>query len=231
MSDHTVIVALDFPSADDALLLLNQLDPTLCAVKVGFELYIAAGPALLEEIHKRGFRVFLDLKLHDIPNTVASACRAAARLGVWMVNVHAMGGPAMMLAAREALDKERSQTYLLAVTVLTSHDQPGLAQIGLELPLADLVLRYAHQAAQSGANGVVCSAQEASFLRNAMSHGFLLVTPGIRLSDGQADDQKRIVTPADAACAGVDHIVVGRPISRSANPAIALERFYQQFVS
>ncbi len=219
--DPRVIVALDYASAAEALVLAGRLDPALCKVKVGKELFTAAGPALVDSLVQRGFSVFLDLKFHDIPNTVAAACKAAAGLGVWMINVHAGGGRAMMQAAREVLSGDHAPK-LIAVTVLTSLGAEDLRELGhAEAPQA-LAERLARLAAASGMDGVVCSAQEAPALRRACGAAFCLVTPGIRLADAAQDDQKRIVTPAAAMASGADYLVIGRPITRAADPLAVL---------
>jgi orotidine-5'-phosphate decarboxylase len=227
-ADPKIIVALDYPSAQPALDIAGQLDPALCRVKVGKELFTAAGPALVETLVARGFGVFLDLKFHDIPNTVASACKAAARLGVWMMNVHASGGRAMMQAAREALADQVQRPKLIAVTVLTSMAQGDLADIGMQGSAADAVLRLARLAQGAGLDGVVCSAHEALALRVTCGAGFNLVTPGIRLSDAAQDDQKRVMTPRAALDAGADYLVIGRPITLSADPIATLQRIQRE---
>lgn len=228
MNDPKIIVALDYASAQPALDIVARLDPVLCRVKVGKELFTAAGPALVEMLVARGFGVFLDLKFHDIPNTVAGACKAAARLGVWMMNVHASGGRAMMQAAREALAGEAQRPKLIAVTVLTSMAQSDLAAIGMPGSPDEAVLRLARLAQGAGLNGVVCSAQEARALRAACGADFSLVTPGIRLADAQQDDQKRVVTPRAAMDAGADYLVIGRPITQSPDPVAALQRIQRE---
>ena len=228
-TDPKIIVALDYPSAQPALDIAGRLDPALCRVKVGKELFTAAGPALVETLVARGFGVFLDLKFHDIPNTVASACKAAARLGVWMMNVHASGGCAMMQAAREALaDLPQRPPKLIAVTVLTSMAQSDLADIGMQGSAADVVLRLARLAQSAGLDGVVCSAQEAHALRVACGAGFNLVAPGIRLLDAAQDDQKRVMTPRAAIAAGADYLVIGRPITQAADPIATLQRIQRE---
>lgn len=219
-----VIVALDYASVAEALAFAQRLDPKRCRVKVGKELFTVAGPALVEQLAGRGFDVFLDLKYHDIPNTVASACKSAAALGVWMMNVHAGGGRTMMRAAREALAGLPKPPLLIAVTVLTSLGAEDLRETGqMEAPQV-LVERLARLAASSGMDGVVCSAQEAALLRRACGPAFCLVTPGIRLADAAQDDQKRIVTPQVAITDGADYLVVGRPITRAADPLAVLDR-------
>ena len=217
-----IIVALDFPSRDAALALAAQLDPSLCRVKVGKELFTRCGPAVVEALHAQGFEVFLDLKFHDIPNTTAMAVKAAAELGVWMVNVHCSGGARMMAACREILDKSSGpQPLLIGVTVLTSMVQSDLAGIGLDIEPQEQVLRLAGLAASAGLDGLVCSAQEASALKNAYPQ-LQLVTPGIRPAGSAADDQRRILTPAQALAAGSDYLVIGRPIAQATDPAQAL---------
>jgi len=217
-----VIVALDFPSADAALALAGRLAPDQCRLKVGKELFTVAGPQLVRELGARGFEVFLDLKYHDIPNTVAQACAAAAELGVWMLNVHALGGRRMMQAARAAVDQAARRPLLIAVTVLTSHAKEDLAELGLPSDPAALASNLAALAHDAGMDGVVCSAQEAPELRRRLGHAFILVTPGIRLSGDAADDQRRITTPGMAVEQGASYLVVGRPITKAADPLAAL---------
>ncbi len=219
MTDRPVIVALDAPSADAARALADRLDPALCRVKVGKELFTAAGPALVDYLVRRGHSVFLDLKYHDIPNTVAAACRVAAGLGVWMLDVHASGGPAMLEAAREALEGAgAARPKLVAITVLTSLSETDLERVGMAGPVPLAVLRLATLARECGLDGVVSSAAEARLLRDALPKPFLLVTPGIRLPGAAKDDQVRIVTPESAVAAGADYLVIGRPITQSADP-------------
>lgn len=225
-SDPKIVVALDYASAAPALALAAQLDPALCRVKVGKELFTAAGPALVEQLVHQGFGVFLDLKFHDIPNTVAKACEAASRLGVWMLNVHASGGSKMMEAAREGVAKSGQQPLLIAVTVLTSMDQAGLQQLGIEAPLEQHVLRLARLTQAAGLDGVVCSAQEAPVLRQALGQDFKLVTPGIRPADASLDDQSRVATPAQALALGSSYLVIGRPITQAADPLQALQQIH-----
>jgi len=224
-----IIVALDFPDADQALAFADTIPCADCAVKVGFELFLSAGPELVTALVERGFKVFLDLKFHDIPNTVGQACLAAAKLGVWMINVHAAGGIGMMQAARAALDGASHRPHLIAVTVLTSMDKDALQAVGVQGDMQSVVTRWATQAMQAGCDGVVSSAQEAQLIRQHTSADFLLVTPGIRLPTDARDDQKRIVTPQQAAQLGVNHIVVGRPITQAHNPQLALQTFVAAF--
>ncbi len=221
-TDPRVIVALDYPEAKPALELAARLDPAACRLKVGKELFTAAGPQLVRELVGKGFGVFLDLKFHDIPNTAAAACRAAAELGVWMVNVHASGGSKMMEAAREAVDKASHRPLLIGVTVLTSMDAAALREIGVDRSPREQVLHLAGLARQSGLDGVVCSAQEAADLRARLGAGFALVTPGIRPAGAEAGDQSRIMTPGMAIRAGADYLVIGRPITQAADPPAAL---------
>ena len=226
-TEPRVIVALDFDSAAAALSLVERLDPSACAIKVGSELFAVAGPQPVREIVARGFNVFLDLKFHDIPNTVARACEAAARLGVWMLNVHASGGRAMLTAAREAvrkaaLDSSIRSPRLVAVTVLTSLDDADLRDMGHVNGAYAQAMRLAHLTHDCGLDGVVCGAAEARSLRAAFGNAFTLVTPGIRPAGADADDQSRIATPQIAVANGADYLVIGRPITRAADPVAAL---------
>lgn len=223
--DTPVIVALDFPEAALAIAMAEQLDPAKCRLKVGKELFTSSGPAVIEQLHQRGFEVFLDLKFHDIPNTTASAVRAAADLGVWMVNVHAGGGRRMMNACTEILhSREGHRPLLIAVTVLTSLEQEDLLEVGVDIEPMVQVQRLGRLAQECGLDGLVCSARESRALRGALGDDLLLVTPGIRPADSSADDQKRIVTPAQAMTNGSSFLVIGRPITRAASPAQALDR-------
>ncbi|NVK57943.1 MAG: orotidine-5'-phosphate decarboxylase [Alteromonadaceae bacterium] len=222
--DARVIVALDFDNIDTANRLIEQLDPTLCKLKVGKEMFTLFGPEFVKSLIARSFDVFLDLKFHDIPNTVAKACKAAAEMGVWMVNVHASGGKEMMMAAKKAIaESSHPQTKLIAVTVLTSMDQEQLNDVVPDITPADQVKKLAQLTADSGLDGVVCSAKEAVMLRETHSDEFLLVTPGIRPAGSEAGDQKRIMTPVDAINAGVSYLVMGRPITQSASPLESLK--------
>lgn len=217
-----VIVALDTPSMSGALELAGRLDARACRLKVGKELFTAAGPAVIEGLQSLGFEVFLDLKFHDIPNTVAAALRSAASLGVWMVNVHAAGGRRMLEAAAEALQGVASRPWLIGVTVLTSMDEADFRELAYRLSLEEQVLHLAGLSAECGLDGVVCSAREAPRLREALGREFLLVTPGIRPAGSAADDQRRVVTPAIALADGVSYLVIGRPVTAAADPAAAL---------
>ncbi len=222
MKDPRIIVALDFSSAEQALILADKLDPMLCRVKVGKELFTAAGPQLVEKLMEKGFEVFLDLKFHDIPSTVANACKAAARLGVWMTNVHALGGIKMLAAARDALPS--GTTKLIAVTLLTSMGPDDLNSIGLNREPVCVVQKLAFLARNCGLDGIVCSALETARLRQIMGTNFCLVTPGIRPVDSSVDDQKRIATPRKAIQNGADYLVIGRPISQTIDPLAMLLR-------
>jgi len=229
--DSKIIVALDYSEAGKALQLVLRLDSGLCRLKVGKEMFTAAGPNLVEQLIDKGFGVFLDLKFHDIPNTVAKACEAASKLGVWMLNVHASGGSAMMQAARDGVAKSGKSPKLIAVTVLTSMDQAALNQVGVDGNLQDQVLRLACLAQQAGLDGVVCSAQEVSVLRTALGQDFCLVTPGIRPANASADDQSRIVTPAEALRLGSSYLVIGRPITQAPDPLLALQSIHQEIAA
>ncbi|WP_148715859.1 orotidine-5'-phosphate decarboxylase [Chitinolyticbacter meiyuanensis] len=222
-----VVVALDYPDAAGALGFADRVSPQLCRLKVGKELFTAEGPRLVEQLVDRGFDVFLDLKFHDIPNTVAQACKVAAGLGVWMVNVHASGGRKMMETTREALAALPQRPLLIAVTVLTSMDAAQLAELGLPAP-ATQVERLARLTRDCGLDGVVCSAQEAAMLKAACGADFKLITPGIRPLDASLDDQQRVMTPQAAVAAGSDYLVIGRPITRSADPVATLTQINQQ---
>ncbi|QOW41594.1 MULTISPECIES: orotidine-5'-phosphate decarboxylase [Acinetobacter] len=214
----SIIVALDAKSHYDAMTIAEQLDPALCRVKVGKELFTHEGPAVVKALQDKGFEVFLDLKFHDIPNTTAQAVCAAADLGVWMVNVHASGGRKMMETCVERLKAGNYNTQLIAVTVLTSMGREDLRDIGLDIEPFEQVKRLAALTKDSGLDGVVCSAQEAKMLRDSLGQEFALVTPGIRPEGSAADDQKRIVTPKQAMMDGSTHLVIGRPITKAEHP-------------
>lgn len=229
-SNSPVIVALDFDNQQAALSFADQLDPSQCRLKVGKELFTAAGPELVKALVARNFDVFLDLKFHDIPNTVAKAVKASADLGVWMANVHASGGSRMMSAAKQALDEQGSEMQLIAVTVLTSMDDTDLLETGVQRSPSEQVMHLAKLTQKSGLQGVVCSAQEASALKSALGPEFKLITPGIRLPDSAADDQRRIVSPTDAVAMGSDYLVIGRPITQSAQPLETLRQINQSLI-
>ena len=226
-----IIVVLDFADAKSALDLAARLDPEACRVKVGKELHTAAGANVIDELMRRGFDVFLDLKFHDIPNTVASACRVAASQGVWMMNVHASGGRNMMLAAREAIDFARVKPLLIGVTILTSLSDAEMSEIGFTGTAKDNVTRLATLTKASGLDGVVCSAEEVAALRAALGAEFRLVTPGIRLAGDAKGDQQRVVTPADAVKLGADYLVIGRSITQAKDPVATLHSINQQLAA
>jgi orotidine-5'-phosphate decarboxylase len=228
MTDPRIIIALDFPTGASALQLVAHLHPDKCRLKVGKELFVHEGPRLVEKLIERGFDIFLDLKFHDIPPTVAAACRAAASLGVWMVDVHALGGKRMMEAARDALEGLPERPLLVAVTVLTSLRETDLEALGMIDKPVHQVMRLARLAHSAGLDGVVCSAQEAAILRAELGSDFLLVTPGIRSSGSIIDDQCRVMTPREAIRAGSDYLVIGRPITRAADPWVALQTLYAE---
>lgn len=222
MAEARVIVALDFADAKQALDFAGQVSAEQCKLKVGKELFTAAGPDLVRKLVDQGFDVFVDLKYHDIPNTVKRACTAASNLGAWMVNVHALGGSEMMQAAREGIDAGSRQSLLIAVTVLTSMNQAQLDAIGLNRPVSDLVVDLTASSLESGLDGVVCSAKENTVLRQQFGQKPVLVTPGIRPAGSEAGDQKRIVTPDQAIADGSSYLVIGRPITQHQDPASAL---------
>lgn len=219
-----IIIALDYPDSRQALEMVERLEPGRCRLKVGKELFTRGGPQLVENLVGKGYDVFLDLKYHDIPNTVAGACAAAADLGVWMVNVHTLGGSKMMAAAREAIGNARHQPLLIGVTILTSMGEQDIADIGLTGTAAENVARLAGLAEASGLDGVVCSPKEVEMLRGQRGTNFKLVTPGIRPSWAAKGDQTRITTPADAINMGSNYLVIGRPITAADDPMAALEK-------
>ena len=223
MSDSKIIVALDYPTMASAISLANQLDPDRCKLKVGKELFTCSGPQVVENLTAKGFDIFLDLKYHDIPNTVAKACRVAADLGVWMVNVHTLGGQDMMVAAREAISDKPQRPLLIGVTLLTSMDEETFQQIGLVGTLESTVIKLANLAQKSGLDGVVCSPLETKLLRTRHTENFQLITPGIRPTDSESNDQHRTMTPIQAVDAGSNYLVIGRPITNATNPMQALE--------
>ncbi|UCH39532.1 MAG: orotidine-5'-phosphate decarboxylase [Gammaproteobacteria bacterium] len=227
MNDPRIIVALDFPDTQQALEFSQKTTPQQCRLKVGKELFTSAGPALVEALIDSGYDVFLDLKYHDIPNTVERAAAAAARLGVWMLNVHALGGAAMMRAAREGVESVAQRPFLIAVTVLTSMSADDLQALGIETPLPQMVERLTHSALDCGLDGVVCSAREVPALRASVGQSALLVTPGIRPDWAAANDQQRIVTPQQALADGASYLVIGRPVTQHPDPAEALRRITQ----
>ena len=218
-----LIIALDFSSSEDALNFIKPLSPKICKLKVGFELFVSSGPDFVKLLVDKGYDVFLDLKFHDIPNTVASACKSASQMGVWMMNVHASGSSKMMTAAKQALLDCNSNTKLIAVTVLTSMDKNQLLATNITLSPEQQVKHLAKMTQQSGLDGVVCSAQEAIMLREKFGNDFLLVTPGIRPRGVEAGDQSRIMSPSNAKSAGVSYIVVGRPITQAEHPLSVID--------
>ena len=218
MLNSPLIVALDFDQEHEVMALVSQLSPQDCRLKVGKQLFTACGPAIIKKLHSFGFEVFLDLKFHDIPNTVAQAVKAACELGVWMVNVHASGGRAMLAAARAAVDSfSGAKPYLIAVTVLTSMETTDFTDVGVAGEVMDQVKRLAGLASSCGLDGVVCSAQEALVLRQQLGDQFLLVTPGIRIN-ASCQDQKRVMTPQAALANGAHYLVMGRSITQTPNP-------------
>jgi len=223
-----VFVALDYNNKEDVMTLVSKLDPKLCGLKVGKELFTIAGPELVRDLVSKGYKVFLDLKFHDIPNTVNKAVAAAADLGVWMCNVHASGGSEMLQAAREALKDRNNPPLLTAVTVLTSMNQQGLDELGVNRQVEEHVLALAGLAQDKGIDGVVCSAAEAKLLRARLGEDFVLVTPGIRPAGSAAGDQKRIVTPSQAIADGVSYLVIGRPITQSEDPLQTLRTINEE---
>lgn len=222
MSDPKILVALDFDDKSKALNLVEQLNPSMCGVKVGKEMFTLFGPEFVKDLVKRDFNVFLDLKFHDIPNTVAKACRAAAELGVWMINVHASGGRVMMEKARQALDSYNDRPLLIAVTMLTSMNQEVYSELGYQRDLAGQVTHLAEMSRQAGLDGVVCSSWEAELLKQQCGQDFKLITPGIRPEGSDKGDQSRVMTPAEAIKAGSDYLVIGRPITQASDPLKSL---------
>ncbi|MEJ2398732.1 MAG: orotidine-5'-phosphate decarboxylase [Gammaproteobacteria bacterium] len=229
MSDNTrVIVALDFPAEDAANAFVSRVSPELCKLKVGKELFTRAGPQYVAKLVEQGFDVFLDLKYHDIPNTVAAATRAACELGIWMLNVHALGGREMLVAARETVETSSHKPLLIAVTILTSMNETALREVGLMKSTAEHVVELARLSRASGLDGVVCSAQEARSLRDEIGPDFQLVTPGIRPADSDTGDQKRVTTPAQAIINGASYLVIGRPITQASDPMAVLRQINQE---
>jgi orotidine-5'-phosphate decarboxylase len=222
---NPIIIALDYPNAKQARNFLQSIKGCSCNLKVGLELFIAEGPKFVEQLIAEGHQVFLDLKLHDIPNTVASACKSASSLGVWMMTLHALGGADMLIAARETMPKEEQSIKLIAVTVLTSMDQQQLQTIGLQQSPADVVMTLAKTAMDANMDGLVCSVHELSNIRNTWGKQPLVVTPGIRLQNDQTNDQSRVASPSEAKSLGSDYIVVGRPITRAKDPIDALNQY------
>ena len=216
-----IFVALDFGDEDAAKTFIKKLSPNLCGLKVGKELFTSSGPSLIKWIHEKGFSTFLDLKFHDIPTTVKKACRAAANLGVSILNVHALGGLKMMNAAREGVNESDNNPLLVAVTILTSHDENSLKDIGIQGNLQQTINKLAIDAARTKLDGIVCSAQDIPLVKDALPDNFIFITPGIRLND-EKDDQKRIMTPNDAIKNGASFLIIGRPVTLSDDPVKTL---------
>jgi len=232
LQDSKVVVALDYADEASALNFVDKINPSQCRLKVGKEMFTLFGPEFVRKLVARDFDVFLDLKFHDIPNTVAKAVAAAAELGVWMVNVHACGGQRMMEAAKAALVPYGDKApILIAVTVLTSMEQEDLAQMGVNITPAEQVIRLAKLTKQSGLDGVVCSSQEASMLKSELGASFQLITPGIRPAGSAAGDQRRIMTPVEAVAAGSDYLVIGRPITQAVSPMQVLTEINESLAS
>ena len=227
MTTSKIIVALDFNDLEQVLHFVEQIQPSECRLKVGKELFTAYGPQIVRELHARGFEVFLDLKFHDIPNTVYKAIRVAADLGVWMVNVHASGGREMLVKARQAIQDSQHKPLLIAVTILTSLSDAEVAEIGYSRSLTEQTLYLAQLSYACGIDGVVCSAHEAAAIKQVTNAKFLTVTPGIRLSADKTDDQTRIMTPVQAITSGADYLVIGRPITQAPEPAATLRAINQ----
>ena len=223
MTESPIIIALDYPDAEQAMALARRLDPQHCRLKVGLELYLRTGGAVIPRLHDLGFQVFLDLKFHDIPNTVAQACRAAAAYGVWMITVHALGGRRMLQAARESLEVGATRPRLVAVTLLTSHSEAEIKELGLLRDSVQQVSELAALAQVTGLDGVVCSPHEAQVLRQRYGDNFLLVTPGIRMPGETHDDQSRVMSARQAQAQGASYLVVGRSVTRAPDPALALK--------
>lgn len=228
MNDCKIIVALDFSDPNEALALAGRLDPMRCRVKVGKELFTRAGPAVINRLVDAGFDVFLDLKFHDIPNTVSGACKAAMAMGVWMLNVHAIGGRVMMEAARAAMGSGPDSPLLIAVTMLTSLNESDLQETGLGGQPVEHVVRLARLAESCGLDGVVCSAHEIHLIREACNPGFRLITPGIRPAGVGVGDQRRVMTPGDACRVGSDYLVIGRPVTAATDPMAALNAIEEE---
>lgn len=231
MNSSRVIIALDFSDEKSVYRLVDRLQPQQCRLKIGKELFTRLGPGVVEKLAARGFDIFLDMKYHDIPNTVAGACIAASNIGVWMINVHALGGRRMMAAAREALDNMQKPPLLIAVTVLTSMEEKDLKEVGIAATPAAAAENLAGLAREEGLDGVVCSAQEAQAMRARFGSEFLLVTPGIRLAGDVSADQRRIMTPVNAVKAGADYLVIGRSITHSDDPLGKLQAINSEIAS
>ena len=224
MNNLQIFVALDCSSELDAHQIINELDSEFCGIKVGKELFTAAGPKIIDYIHNKGFKVFLDLKYHDIPNTVKKACKNASNLGVYMLNVHAMGGSEMMLSAKEGVDQSQNKPILIGVTILTSHNQKSLENIGYDKSINHYIKNLALNVADCGLDGVVCSANDLNFLKPILPENFHLVTPGIRLNNTKKHDQQRVSSPEDAKTLGSTMLVIGRSITEDPHPLEVLKK-------
>jgi len=224
-----IIVALDYDNKKDAIFLANKLDPSLCNLKVGLQLFVSCGPIIIKELHALGYKVFLDLKFHDITNTVVKSCLAASELGVWMINIHSSGGSKMMHQVMKEIKKNKHKTLVLGVTMLTSIDENEMKEIGYINNMEQQVINMAEMSYKSNLNGIVCSAQEAKLVKSRFPNSFLCVCPGIRSFDDNKNDQKRIMTPQMAFDNGADYIVVGRPIAESDDPLNTLKRIKKEF--
>jgi orotidine-5'-phosphate decarboxylase len=229
--ESKIIVAFDFENKNKALSMAKLLDPSLCKIKVGLELYVSCGPSIIEELHSLGYKIFLDLKFHDITNTVVKSCLAASKLGVWMVNIHSGGGSNMMISSKEELVSNNYQTLVLGVTILTSMNEKDINEIGYTGNIENQVVKMASLCYESKLDGIVCSANEAKLIKSKFPENFICVCPGIRNNDDDNNDQKRTVTPAQAAKYGADYIVVGRPIIKSKNPLECLINIKKEFDS
>jgi len=231
IDDPRIIVALDYKNEEDAMKFVELVDPSLCKLKVGKELFTHTGPNFVSSLIKKGFDVFLDLKFYDIPSTVSKAVAAADDMGVWMTDVHASGGSKMMEEAKNILDKNNSEMLIIAVTVLTSFSRNDLSEVGVFFSPEEQVSKLARLAKKSGMDGVVASALEAAELRNSYGDNFILVTPGIRSNLVTTNDQKRIMSPSQAIFAGSNYLVVGRPITQASNPLNALKLFNDEVLT
>ena len=227
--ESRIIVALDYNNKKDAVSMAKILRPSLCKIKIGLELFVTCGPSIIEEIHSLGYKIFLDLKFHDITNTVVNSCKVAARMGVWMINVHSSGGKKMMLSSKKKLLDENYNTLVLGVTILTSMQKEDINEIGFTSDIETQVLNMASLCKDSNLDGVVCSAQEAKLIKSNFPENFLCVCPGIRSEHEQINDQKRVMTASMAAKNCADYIVVGRPIIRSNNPLESLIKIKEEF--
>ena len=223
-----LFIAIDTNDSNKAKDLIQKLSPEICGIKVGKELFTACGPGIIEWIQEKGFKVFLDLKYHDIPNTVERACFAASKMGVSILNVHALGGKNMMLAAKEGIDKSNNNPYLIAVTLLTSMNSNELKDIGFSTSVNKQILNLAKSANQANLDGIVCSAKDIIKIKNVLPKNFLYVTPGIRLSNSSQDDQKRISTPLEAIKMGSSILVIGRPITKAKYPEVVLNEIMNE---